>query len=142
MDVGSSPIKKYSEEYQAGALSFEFVSNGKKIFTNSGHYDEQNIKFKKISKSSAVHNVLIVDDNSSCKFVKNSVSKFEIKDGLKTHRKTVSFEKDEWRIVASHDGYLKKYNLIYEREIQFFPKVNKLVAVSYTHLTLPTIYSV
>ena len=129
MDVGSSPIKKYSEEYQAGALSFEFVSNGKKIFTNSGHYDEENIKFKKISKSSAVHNVLIVDDNSSCKFVKNSVSKFEIKDGLKTHRKSVSFEKDEWRIVASHDGYLKKYNLIYEREIQFFPKVNKLVGI-------------
>ena len=30
MDVGSSPNKKFSEEYQAGALSFEFVSNGKK----------------------------------------------------------------------------------------------------------------
>ena len=73
--------------------------------------------------------VLIVDDNSSCKFVKNSVSKFEIKDGLKTNRKSVRFEKDEWRIVASHDGYLKKYNLIYEREIQFFPKVNKLVGI-------------
>ena len=57
------------------------------------------------------------------------MSKFEIKDGLKTHRKSVSFEKDEWRIVASHDGYLKKYNLIYEREIQFFPKVNKLVGI-------------
>ena len=31
----------------------------------------------------AVHNVLIVDDNSSCKFIKN-FSKFEIKEGLKT----------------------------------------------------------
>ena len=74
-----------------------------------------------MSKSSAVHNVLVVDDNSSCKFVKNSHSKFEIKDGLKTDIKKISFEKDEWKIVASHDGFLKKYSLIYEREIHFFP---------------------
>ena len=129
MDVGSSPNKKFSDEYQAGALSFEFVSNGKKIFTNAGYYDDGNFEFKKVSKSSAVHNVLVVDDNSSCKFVKNSHSKFEIKDGLKTDIKKISFEKDEWKIVASHDGFLKKYNLIYEREIQFFPKINKLKGV-------------
>ena len=30
MDVGPSPLKKFSNKYQAGALSFEFVSNGKK----------------------------------------------------------------------------------------------------------------
>ncbi len=133
MDVGPSPNNKFSEEYQAGALSFEFVSSGKKIFTNSGYYDEENIKFQEISKSSAMHNVLVVDDNSSCKFVKNSMSKFEIKDGLKTFRKSISFEKDEWKILASHDGYLKKYNLIYEREIKFFPKINKLVGIDKLH---------
>ena len=32
-------------------------------------------------------------------------------------------------IIASHDGYLKKYNLIYEREIQFFPKISKLKGI-------------
>ncbi len=141
IDVGSSPNKKFSEEYQAGALSFEFVSNGKKIFTNSGYYDEANTKFKEISRSSAMHNVLIVDDNSSCKFIKNSISKFEIKDGLKTLKKSVSFKKDEWKVVASHDGYLKKYNLIYEREIQFFPKINKLVGIDklYSKKLIPNI---
>ena len=141
IDVGSSPNKKFSEEYQAGALSFEFVSNGKKIFTNSGYYDEANTKFKEISRSSAMHNVLIVDDHSSCKFIKNSISKFEIKDGLKTLKKSVSFKKDEWKVVASHDGYLKKYNLIYEREIQFFPKINKLVGIDklYSKKLIPNI---
>jgi len=129
MDVGSSPNKKFSEEYQAGALSFEFVSNGKKIFTNSGYYDEGNYKFKKVSRSSALHNVLVVDDNSSCKFIKNSHSKFEIKDGLKIEKKNISFERDEWKIIASHDGYLKKYNLIYEREIRYFPKICKLTGI-------------
>ena len=31
MDIGSSPRGKFSEKYQAGALSFEFASNGKKF---------------------------------------------------------------------------------------------------------------
>ena len=30
MDIGPSPNKKFSNNYQAGALSFEFLSNGKK----------------------------------------------------------------------------------------------------------------
>ena len=129
MDVGSSPNKKFSEEYQAGALSFELVSNGKKIFTNAGYYDDGNFQFKEVSRSSAVHNVLVVDDNSSCKFIKNLHSKFEIKNSLKTDIKKISFKKNEWKIIASHDGYLKKYNLIYEREIQFFPKISKLKGI-------------
>ena len=129
MDVGSSPNKKFSGEYQAGALSFEFVSNGKKIFTNGGYYDGENVEFKEITRSSAVHNVLIIDDNSSCKFIKNSFSEFEIKNGLKINKKNISFKKNEWKIIASHDGYLKKYNLTYEREIKFFPKINKLIGI-------------
>jgi uncharacterized heparinase superfamily protein len=97
MDVGSSPNKKFSDEYQAGALSFEFVSNGKKIFTNAGYYDNGNFDLKEVSKSSAVHNVLVVDDNSSCKFIKNSHSKFEIKNGLKTDVKKISFDQAYFR---------------------------------------------
>ena len=129
MDIGSSPNKKFTDEYQAGALSFEFVSNGKKIFTNAGYYNNGNVRFNEISRSSAVHNVLVIDDNSSCKFTKNSLSKLEVKDGLKTHKKYLSFDKDAWKIIASHDGYLKKYNLIYEREIQFSPKINRLMGI-------------
>ncbi len=129
MDVGSTPNRKFSEKYQAGALSFEFASNGKKIFTNSGYFEKNNLKFNQISKSSAAHNVLIVDDNSSCKFIKNSVSNLEIKDGLKINMKKIKYEKNIWKIIASHDGYLKKYNLVYEREINFFPEKNKLVGI-------------
>ena len=129
MDIGSSPSRKFSEKYQAGALSFEFASNGKKIFTNSGYFEKNNSKFNQISKSSAAHNVLIVDDNSSCKFIKNSVSNLEIKNKLKISIKKINYEKNEWKIIASHDGYLKKYGLIYEREINFFPEKNRLVGI-------------
>ena len=127
MDIGSSPPKKFSNDYQAGALSFEFISNGKKILTNAGYHNAKNTKLNKISKSSAVHNVLTIDDNSSCKFKKNSKSEFEIKEGLKTIKKELEYTDNYWKIVAEHDGYLKKYNLIYTRKIEFYPKKNKLI---------------
>ncbi len=128
MDVGPSPNKKFSSDYQAGALSFEFISNGKKIFTNSGYYSEKNLKLNELSKSSAVHNVLILDDNSSCKFKKID-SNLVIKDGLKIIKKKISYDKNNWNIIAAHDGYLKKYNIIYEREIKFDCESNKLVGI-------------
>ena len=36
-------------------------------------------------------------------------------------------EKNYWNICGSHDGYIKKYGIIYEREIEFFPEKNKFV---------------
>ena len=31
------------------------------------------------------------------------------------------YDKNYWKIKVSHDGYLKKYNSIHEREIEFYP---------------------
>ncbi len=129
MDLGSSPAKKFSRKYQAGTLSFEFSTNGKKLFTNCGYFNEKNLKFCEFSKSSAAHNVLIIDDNSSCKFKRKTNNDFEIKDGTKILKKDIIYNEDYWKIISAHDGYLKKYNLLYEREIEFFPKNNKLIGL-------------
>ena len=129
MDLGSSPNRKFSRDYQAGALSFEFISDGEKVLTNPGYYSEKNIKLNELCKSSALHNVLTIDDNSSCKFKKKSNSELEIKEGLKITEKNIIFEKNYWKIMGEHDGYLKKYNLLYRREIEFYPEKNKLIGL-------------
>ena len=119
MDTGSTPSIKHTKDYQSGALSFELISNGKKIISNCG-YSIKNSKLNQLSKSSAAQNTLIIDDNSSCKF--NKVDNFFlVKNGLKIHKKSFVFEKKYWKINASHDGYLKKYNSIHERQIEFYP---------------------
>ena len=83
MDVGSSPDKRFSSNYQAGALSFEIISNGKKVICNSGYFQNHTHQLNELSKSSAIHSTLILDDRSSCKFdkIKNKTSK--ISQGLK-----------------------------------------------------------
>ena len=127
MDIGPSPDKNFSNKYQAGALSFEFASNGKKIFTNSGYFSNKNMKLNKLARSSAMHNTLVIDDDSSCKFKKKSKDELEIKNDLKIVKKDIIFEKNYWKVNGAHDGFLKRYNLIFEREIEFYPETFKLI---------------
>jgi len=127
MDVGSNPIKKFSKDYQSGALSFEIISKGKKLVNNSGYFSNKDSKFNKFSKSTALQNTLIIEDHSSCDFIKNEKSEYIIKKGLKVLKKNIVFEDNYWKISASHDGYYKKFKLIHEREIEFYPEQEKFI---------------
>ena len=127
MDVGSNPDKKFSANYQSGALSFEIISNGKKLICNSGYFQDHNHQLNELSKSSAVHSVLILDDRSSCKFHKTKNESSKISHGLKILKKNIVFEKNYWRISAAHDGYLRQYGIIHDREIEFYPEQIKFV---------------
>jgi uncharacterized heparinase superfamily protein len=127
MDVGSSPDKKFSSNYQAGALSFEIISSGKKLICNSGYFQNYNHQLNELSKSSAIHSALILDDRSSCKFSRTKNESSRISHGLKILKKNIVFEKNYWKINAAHDGYLKQYGIIHEREIEFYPEQIKFV---------------
>ena len=127
MDVGNSPNLNFSKDYQSGAISFEIVSNGKKLISNCGYYDNKNIKLNELSKSTATHSALIIDDHSSCHFKKINKDNVILNDELKILKKNIVFEKKYWKINASHSGYQKKYNLIHEREIEFYPEKNKFI---------------
>jgi uncharacterized heparinase superfamily protein len=120
MDAGSTPSLNYTKDYQSGALSFEVISNGKKLICNCGYFKKSNSKLNHLSKLSAAQSTLVIDDNSSCKFV-NIDKSWSVKKGLKIIHKDVIFDKNYWKITASHDGYLKKYSSVHQREIEFFP---------------------
>ena len=126
MDIGQPPYVNFSSQYQSGSLSFEIVSNGKKLISNCGYYVGTNEKLIKLSKSTATHSTLVIDDNSSCKF-KKSKNDFLLKDSLKILKKNIVFEKNYWKISSSHNGFSKKYNTIHERDIEYFPEKSKFI---------------
>jgi len=126
MDIGQPPNYNLSSEYQSGSLSFEIISNGKKLISNCGYYNGKNEKLIKLSKSTATHSTLVIDDNSSCKFKKNKKD-YLLKDSLKILNKNIIYEKNYWKISSSHDGYNKKYNTIHERDIEYYPEQSKFV---------------
>ena len=125
-DIGSSPNKIFSNDYQAGALSFEIFSNDKKLISNAGYYPDKNNKFNKLSRSTALHCALSIEDYSSCNFIKHQKNLI-VDKGLKVSKKNVVFENNYWKISGTHDGYLIKFGAIYEREIEFYPEQMKFI---------------
>ena len=126
MDIGSSPEKKYSENYQSGPLSFEAIYKGNKIICNSGYFQNHKHKLNKISKSSVAHSTLILNNKSISTFKKkNGINVLE--NGIKSITKNIVFEKNLWSIKSSHNGYLKEFGTIHERTLKFFPESEKFL---------------
>ena len=127
MDIGPSPIKKFSENYQSGSLSFEVYFKGEKLISNSGYFQDYKSNLNLISKSTATHSTLILNNTSSCSFNINKKKPSYIDKGLKLIEKKIIFEKNFWSIKGSHDGYLKDYGVVHERILEFYPETNKII---------------
>ena len=127
MDMGPPPEKKFSNNYQSGVLSFEILYYGKKVISNSGYFQNTKHQLNKISKSSAAHSTLILDNTSVCSFNKDSKGNNIIESSFRLINKKIVKDKKNWILKAAHDGYQKKYGVIHEREIEFIPEINKFI---------------
>jgi uncharacterized heparinase superfamily protein len=127
MDIGANPDKNFSINYQSGALSFEIISNGKKLICNSGYFADKKNKLNKLSKSTAMQSTLTIEDYSSCNFKRIDESNLIIERGLKIIKRNVVLEENYWKINAAHDGYYNRFKTIHEREIEFYPEQSKFI---------------
>ena len=89
----------------------------------------QNLKHQlnNISRSTATHSTLVIDNNSVCRFKKGTNGSPIIENGFKILNKKAVSEKNFYRLTGEHDGYQKKYGVTHERTIEFFPEVNKVI---------------
>ena len=124
MDTGSNPGKNYSENYQSGPLSFEFYFKNKKLITNSGYFQDHDHQLNRISRSTATHSTLILDNSSVCSFKKNSKGPSVVSRGFKTFDNQVTYDNNYWNIKCSHDGYLSRYGVIHQRSLEFYSNKN------------------
>ena len=106
-------------------LSFFFKD--KKIITNSGYFQNFNHQLNQISKSTAVHSTLVIDNTSTASFKKNKHGLNIINKGYKILNKKVIYEKKFWCIQGAHDGYISNYGVIHERTLEFYPEINKII---------------
>ena len=129
MDLGSTPDKKFSDDYQSGALSFEIIRNNKKLICNSGYFQNYKHQLNNISKTTACHSTLSIANHSSVQFVKQPDSPSKISTGLKIFNKKIISENNYWSASASHDGYNKRFGIIHERKIDFLHDAEKFIGV-------------
>ncbi len=122
MDLGRPPEKKFSQNYQSGTLSFEFSYLNNKIITNSGYFQKEKHQLNSISRSSIAHSTLVIDDSSIVNFNNGIYGYKYVKKNFNIIRKKVIKDTNKWILQAAHDSYKKKYNIIHERQIEFFTK--------------------
>ena len=122
IDCGNPPPNNFVKYYQAGCLSFELSSNKQKIICNSGYGKYLSTKLKYLSRSTAAHSTLYINDTSSCIFQKNKfINKTYGNSLLQKHKiikKNYTENKDFYSIVASHNGYEKQFGYIHTRSIK------------------------
>lgn len=127
-DVGNAPSSKFSNNYQAGCLAFELISKGEKIICNTGYGKYLDSKFSLLSRSTAAHSTLYLNNTSSSLFQKNEVIKKIYGNSLiqqhKIIEKKLSEDEKHYYLFASHNGYEKKYGYLHKRTIKFSKKEN------------------
>ena len=126
-DIGQPPKKSFSECYQSGPLSFEYFLDETKIISNSGFGVNISNKAELLSRLTACHTTLTLNDTSVSKFERNRmINKIfgnSIINTFKTYDININDEKNLIGCSASHDGYEKEFGCIHKREI-FFDKQN------------------
>jgi len=130
IDCGNPPSNNFAKYYQAGCLAFELISNKQKIICNTGYGKYLSTKFILLSRSTAAHSTLYINDTSSCTFQKNKSIIKVYGNSLVAKHKVISkkYIEDQnfFSIVASHNGYEKKFGCIHTRSIKISKKEDKI----------------
>ena len=130
IDCGNPPPNTFAKYYQAGCLAFELISNKQKVICNLGYGKYLSSILSSISRSTAAHSTLYINDTSSCIFQKNrSINKVYGNSLVHKHRvikKNYTEDKDFYSIVAAHNGYEKKFGYIHTRSIKISKKEDKI----------------
>jgi len=121
IDCGNPPPSNFSRYYQAGCLAFELISNKQKIICNSGYGKYLSQKINSISRSTAAHSTLYINDTSSCAFQKNKfINKVYGNSLILKHKiinKNYLDNKNYYSISASHNGYEKRFGYLHKRSV-------------------------
>tara|TARA_Y100000590_G_scaffold157038_1_gene180516 strand:+ start:854 stop:2509 length:1656 start_codon:yes stop_codon:yes gene_type:complete len=133
MDCGNPPPDNFVKYYQAGCLAFELTSNKQKVICNSGYGKYLSVKLSSLSRSTASHSTLYINDTSSCIFQKNKfINKIygnSLVEKLKIINKNYTENKDFYLISASHNGYEKKFGYIHNRSVKILKNKDKMYGI-------------
>ena len=130
IDCGNPPSSNFAKYYQAGCLAFELISNKHKVICNTGYGKYLSTKLSSLSRSTAAHSTLYINDTSSCIFQKNElINKVYGNSLIHKHKvvsKNYSEDKNFYIVAASHNGYEKKFGYIHKRSIKISKKDDKI----------------
>lgn len=131
VDTGPPPPSHVSHEAHAGCLAFELSSGTNRIVINCGIPATGREGWRGFARSTAAHSTLTYNETSSCQFVELSAVKRLLQGApvvagpkhVESYREATA---DGMVLVASHDGYLKPFNVTHHRVLTLSPDGTRL----------------
>ncbi|WP_275786693.1 heparinase II/III family protein [Pararhizobium gei] len=116
MDTGMPLSPELSRTAHAGCLSFEMSSGRHRFVINSGSPKFAGERYRQMARMTAAHSTVTVQDHSSARL---SQSRFlgPIVTGGVSRVDCVRQEAEPDSIIARHDGYVRSFGLVHERDI-------------------------
>lgn len=118
MDTGTPVSPELSRNAHAGALSFEMSSGRHRFIVNAGSPKFAGERVRQAARTTAAHSTVTLADVSSSRLLQSrflgpimagGVSRVDVR------REDVAGERET--VIASHDGYLARFGLSYERDL-------------------------
>ncbi|WP_442895293.1 heparinase II/III family protein [Bartonella sp. CB175] len=115
-DTGKFPSRSAAEYACSGCLSFEMSSQGSRFIINTGVNPYGGEEYRQFGRFTAAHSTATVNDCSVGTFRKKrgSDTSFLLEGSMDVKVRRIEDAK-KIGFVASHDGYVRPFNLIHER---------------------------
>ncbi len=127
VDTGIPQSMELSRGAHCGCLSFELSSVRNRFIVNSGFPSYAAPDFKRASRSTAAHSTVTINDTSSCKLSRSRLLGPIMVAGIS--EVSVQRETDQKGadvLIASHDGYVRDYGYIHQRELELSATGSKI----------------
>lgn len=138
-DTGLPPPSALSGEAHAGTLSFELSSAAGRLVVNCGAPSRADREWRRLARTTAAHSTLTVADQSSSRFSRPGLAERFLGAALVAGPTRVALAREDedegQRFTAAHDGYLKRFGLVHERQL-FLSRAGDLVDGT-DRLTMP-----
>jgi uncharacterized heparinase superfamily protein len=121
-DTGAAPPVEVSGAAHAGCLSFEMSSGRQHFVVNAGVDTFGAAEFRPLARATAAHSTATLNDTSSARFSHSARFSDLVGAPLVGGPRQVSCERKDGPgrqgFVARHDGYLSRFGLLHERELE------------------------
>ncbi|WP_455477877.1 heparinase II/III family protein [Bartonella sp. B10] len=115
-DTGKFPPRSASEHACSGCLSFEMSSQGHRFVINTGVNSDGREEYRHFGRVTAAHSTATVNNCSVGIFhKKNRCDTSFLLEGPTDVKVQRIEDSEKIGFIASHNGYLRPFNLVYER---------------------------
>ena len=122
MDTGKPPPIAVSQEAHAGCLSFELSWKSHRLVINCGLPAVNKENWRQVTRATAAHSTVTLNDQSSCRFFESSLRKLLGGVPIVSGPHSVQIERNEGPdgvlLHASHDGYVPAFGVMHNRAIR------------------------